>query len=139
MNSNNYSITTYSISCNIDSYYSVITITVYQTYPYGSSHNNEQSLRFVNCLIRTKRELPRPPTSKGNCMKLQAKAIVSSKENPQTICFFLKKKKKKLVSQLINHKKNPLLLLNPIMQNHKFIKLIAKRFDTHEQYEFIDQ
>jgi hypothetical protein len=27
-------------------------------------------------------------------MKLQAKAIVSSKENPQTICFFKKKKKK---------------------------------------------
>jgi hypothetical protein len=70
-------------------------------------------------------------------MKLQAKAIVSSKENPQTICFFFLKKK--MVSQLINHKKNPLLLLNPVMQNHKFIKLIAKRFDTHEQYEFIDQ
>ncbi len=33
MNSNSYSITTYSIPCNTDSYYSVIIITVYQTYP----------------------------------------------------------------------------------------------------------
>jgi hypothetical protein len=36
MNSNTYSITVYSIPCNINSYYSVITITVYQTYPNGT-------------------------------------------------------------------------------------------------------
>ena len=33
MNSNSYSIIAYSIPCNIDSYYSVITITAYQTSP----------------------------------------------------------------------------------------------------------
>ena len=33
MNSNTYSIITYSISCNTNSYYSIIIITVYQTYP----------------------------------------------------------------------------------------------------------
>ena len=33
MNSNSYFITAYSIPCNTDSYYSVITITVYQTCP----------------------------------------------------------------------------------------------------------
>ena len=33
MNSNSYSITAYSIPYNIDSYYSVIIITEYQTYP----------------------------------------------------------------------------------------------------------
>ena len=33
MNSSSYSITAYSISCNTDSYYSVITITAYQTSP----------------------------------------------------------------------------------------------------------
>ena len=33
MNSNTYSITAYSIPCNTNSYYSVIIIIVYQTYP----------------------------------------------------------------------------------------------------------
>jgi hypothetical protein len=33
MNSNSYSITAYSIPCNTDSYYNVITITAYQTSP----------------------------------------------------------------------------------------------------------
>ena len=42
MNNNSYSITTYSIPCNTDSYYSVITITVYQTYPKCLYFNSPQ-------------------------------------------------------------------------------------------------
>ena len=57
MNSNTYSITAYSILCNTNSYYSVITITVYQTYPKSFFFSCETYTGSAQLFWRPKRKI----------------------------------------------------------------------------------